>query len=118
MSSVIIYHNPRCSKSRAALALLEENGIEPKIVLYRVTPPAPAELQRLAKCLKCDAAAMMRTTDKLYSELGLDQASVSNSERLDALAKHPELLQRPIVVSGTKAVIARPPERVLELIRG
>ena len=113
-----IYHNPRCAKSRAALALLEEHGIEPKIVLYRVTPPALAELQRLAKLLKCDAVAMMRNKDKLYSELGLDQVAVSNRERLDSLAKHPELLQRPIVVSGTKAVIARPPERVLELIRG
>lgn len=111
----VIYHNPRCSKSRQALALLEERGVEPEIVEYLTTPPTRAELKALLAKLGLKPEQLVRTGEELYKEKyrGRD---LSDAQWLDALTENPILLERPIVVSGGRAVIGRPPEKVLELI--
>jgi arsenate reductase len=120
--SVTIYHNPGCSNSRGALAILRERGVEPVIVEYLKTPPTAEELKALAARLAATAGAawpglrdgMMRTKEAVYAELGLDGAS--DAALFAALAAHPVLLNRPIVVTPKGAVLARPPERVREVL--
>lgn len=114
--NTVIYHNPRCSKSRQALALLEEAGISPQVVRYLETPPTAADLDQLLTTLGLEPVAVMRTQDDLYKELGLSGKSLTREEGIRLLAEHPALLERPIVVRGDKAVVARPPERVQELL--
>ncbi|MGH8273511.1 MAG: arsenate reductase (glutaredoxin) [Gammaproteobacteria bacterium] len=111
-----LYHNPRCSKSRAALALLKDRGIEPQIVEYMKTPPDEAALRKLLHKLGLDAREVIRKGEAPYKELGLGRDSVTEVELIAAIAAHPILLQRPIAVAGNRAVIGRPPERVLELL--
>jgi len=113
---VIIYHNPRCSKSRATLALLEERGIDPEIVRYLDTPPDAAELGRIARKLDLRPRDMLRTGEKVWKDLGLDAASVDEQTLLETIAANPILIERPIVVVGDRARIGRPPEAVLELL--
>jgi arsenate reductase len=112
-----IYYNGQCSKCRTALGILEDKGVAHEVVEYRTSPPSVADLERLSRMLGVKALAMMRTEDALFGELGLN-ASDQRGERewFELIAKHPMLLQRPIVVVGEKAVIARPAERVLELL--
>ena len=113
--SVTIYHNPRCSKSRQTLALLEENGVTPDIILYLENPPSTATLEALIKALKLSSARdMMRTKETTYKELSL--ADASEDALIDAMSEHPILMERPIVVNGDKAAIGRPPENVLAVI--
>ncbi len=114
--TLTLYHNPRCSKSREALSLLEEQGLEPTIVRYLDTPPDAAALKRLAKLLGVKPRAMMRSGEKIYKELGLDDPKTSDADLFAAMAAHPVLIERPILVSGGRAVIGRPPEKVLDLI--
>ncbi len=110
-----IYVNPSCSKCRSALSLLDERHVEAETVRYLEEPPTVAELQRLMELLGIDnPRLMMRTGEPVYSELGLDTRGPA--ELLEAIAQEPSLLERPIFVVGNKAVIARPPERVLELL--
>ena len=111
-----LYHNPRCSKSRGALALLHERGIEPAIVPYLEQPPSPAELRALLGLLGVDARALLRTGETEYAELGLDDPALSEEALLEAMAAHPRLIERPIFVHHGRAVIGRPPERVLDLL--
>jgi len=114
---VVIYHNPRCSKSRATLALLRERGIEPHIVEYLKHPPSREELESiLAKLDFGDPRQLMRTKEKVYRELGLDDPSLSREQLLQAMLDHPILIERPIVIVGDKAAIGRPPENVLEIL--
>jgi arsenate reductase len=116
MSDVIIYHNPRCSKSREALKLLEENGIEAEVVRYLDNPPSKEELKTLLKKLGISARELMRTKEKIYKELGLKE--IDDEEKLiEAMVQHPKLIERPIVIKGDKAVIGRPPVKVLELVK-
>jgi arsenate reductase len=116
MSDVIIYHNPRCSKSREALKLLEENGVEAEVVRYLDNPPSKEELKALLKKLGISARALMRTKEKIYKELGLKD--VDDEEKLiEAMVQHPKLIERPVVIKGDKAVIGRPPEKVLEIVK-
>lgn len=115
MSDYTIYHNPRCSKSRNTLALLEENGIAPRVVLYLETPPDEAQIRDLLKKLEISAADLLRRGEAEYKESGLDRES-SEQEIIAAMARHPKLIERPIVVKGRRAVLGRPPENVLELI--
>lgn len=110
-----IYHNPRCSKSRATFALLEERGVELDVVEYLKTPPSRKELGALARQLGGDVAAMVRSDEPEYRAAFADKKP-SADELLDLLAAQPKLLQRPIVVVGDKARIGRPPERVLEIV--
>jgi arsenate reductase (glutaredoxin) len=112
-----ILHNPRCSKSRATLALLREHGVEPDIVPYLETPPDAAELGRILDSLGMQPRELMRTGESVYAELGLDDASLSREKLIEAMVAHPILIQRPIVMQGDRAAIGRPPEAVLDILR-
>lgn len=114
--SLVIYHNPRCSKSRQTLALLHERGLEPEIVLYLESPPSEAVLEELLDMLGMPARDLMRRKEAPYRELGLDDPSLTRAELVAAMASHPILIERPVVVSGTRAAIGRPPEKVLEIL--
>ncbi|MFC4944632.1 arsenate reductase (glutaredoxin) [Pseudonocardia sp. GCM10023141] len=112
---VTIWHNPRCSKSRGALAELGELGVQPQVVRYLDTAPGRAELENVLRMLgTTDPRAIMRTGEAVYRELGL--AGADREALLDALVAHPVLIERPIVMVGDRAVVARPPERVRELL--
>jgi arsenate reductase len=119
MARFEIFHNPRCSKSRQALQRLHEAGVSPEIVDYLATPPTRARLEHVLRLLGTDdPRAIMRTGESLYRELGL-AAVTDRDELLAALAAHPILIERPIIVrDDTRAVVGRPPERVDELLRG
>ncbi|HEX7048315.1 MAG TPA: arsenate reductase (glutaredoxin) [Gammaproteobacteria bacterium] len=113
---VTIYHNPRCSKSRETLDLLEARGFESRVVKYLETPPDAATLETLLAQLGLAARDLLRTSEPAYKELGLADASLSDAELIKAMAAHPELIQRPIVVANGKARLGRPPESVLEIL--
>lgn len=116
MSDYQIFHNPRCSKSRQTLALLEENGITPEIVLYLENTPDVQQLAGLVKKLGISARELLRTGEDAYKALNLAEASLSEQQLLQAMVENPKLIERPIVVKGDKAVLGRPPENVLALI--
>ena len=116
MSDITIYHNPRCSKSRQTLALIEEKGISPEIVLYLETPPTAAELKGLLGKLGIPARQLLRKGEDDYKSLGLADDSLTDDALVQAMASHPKLIERPIVVTGKRAVLGRPPENVLELL--
>jgi len=110
-----IWHNPKCSKSREALKLLEEKGESFEVVKYLETSPGRDEIAALLKKLGVSARELMRTKEDLYKELGL--AKVTDEEKLiDALAEHPKLIERPILIEGNRAVIGRPVEKVIEFL--
>ena len=112
---MIVWHNPRCSKSRGVLEVLAEAGVTPEVVRYLDTPPSRSEIEEVLRLLGTeDPAAIVRTGEAAYRELGL--AGADRDTLLDALAAHPSLIERPIVVDGDRAVLARPPERVRELL--
>lgn len=111
-----LYHNSRCSKSRGALELLQARGIEPDVVYYLETPPSPAQLRELLRMLGLPARELLRKGEDAYRELGLDDASLSEDALIEAMAEHPKLIERPVFVNGGRAVIGRPPERVLEIL--
>ncbi len=113
---IVIYHNPRCAKSREALKLLRERGVEPRIVEYLKEPPSQAELDRLLRLLGLEPRALMRRREKVYKELGLDDPGLKRRDLVRAMHEHPILIERPIAVRGDRAVLGRPPERVLELL--
>lgn len=114
---VTIYHNPRCSKSRQTLALIEERGIQPRVVEYLRDPPDGATLARLAALLGLRPIEFARRNEAAFREAGLDREGVDDDAVLAAMAVHPSLIERPIVVvDDAKAVIGRPPERVLEIL--
>jgi arsenate reductase len=115
VSEYTIYHNPRCSKSRNTLALLEDKGVTPTVVLYLDTAPDARELGEILNKLGIKAGQLVRRGEDVYRECGLDGQS-SDEEILAAMAAHPKLIERPIVIKGDRAVIGRPPENVLELI--
>lgn len=116
VKSIRIYHNPECSKSRAALALLEENDVDPQIIYYMETPPSIDEIKSLLAKLDLKLLDIIRRSEDDFDELGLDDETLSEEIILDLLQKHPQLLQRPIIVKGDIAIIARPPEDGLTLI--
>ncbi len=115
MSEYTIYHNPRCSKSRATLALLEEHGVTPQVVLYLETPPDTAQLRQLLDQLDMRAEQLLRRGEDEYKQLGLGK-DTSEEQLVAAMAAHPKLIERPIVVCGERAVLGRPPENVLDLL--
>ena len=112
----VLYPNPRCSKSRAALALLAERGIEPRIVRYLDTPPDVATLHALLTMLGLTPRAVLRTGEEAFRTLGLASPDLDDRALVDAMAAHPELIERPILVRGNRAVIGRPTERLLTLL--
>lgn len=115
--SVIIYHNPACSKSKQTLALLQQQGIEPQIITYLQHQFSLAELLQLKQQLALDSVRqMMRTQDDLYQQLALDNQQLTEQQLCEAIIQNPRLLQRPIVVNQQQARIGRPPEAVLEIL--
>lgn len=115
---VTIYHNPRCSKSRETLSLLNANGIDPDIVLYLDAPPDAETIKTLLQMLGMHSAReLMRTKEDLYKQLNLADNSLSEPSLIQALVDNPKLIERPIVVANGKARIGRPPEQVLEIVR-
>jgi arsenate reductase len=115
-SRLIIYHNPNCSKSRETLQILEDNHLSPDIIEYLEKPPTAQELKDVIKMLGVSARDLLRTTEPVYREADLDDTTLTDDEIIDAICEYPALLQRPIVISGTRAVIGRPPARVLEIV--
>jgi len=115
MSDVKIWHNPRCSKSRNAVALLEEKGIEHEVVKYLDTPPTREELVEVLKMLGLSARELMRTKEELYKELQLKDET-DEEKLIDAMVKNPRLIERPIVIKNAKAAIGRPIENIEKLI--
>lgn len=111
-----IFHNPRCSKSRQTLALLEEKGIQPDVVRYLDTPPSASELTAILKQLGKSPRELMRKGETEYKELGLDDSSLSDEQLIEAMVTHPKLIERPIVLHRGKAALGRPPEAVLDIL--
>ena len=116
MSDITIVHNHRCSNSRGALQILRDRGIEPNIVDYIATPLTAPELSELVAHIGVPVRDLLRTKEALYQELGLDNPAVSDAQIILAVAEHPVLLNRPIVVTPKGAKLCRPPETVLELL--
>ena len=114
--TVTIYHNPRCSKSRATLALLEAHGVKPKIVDYLKTPPSAAELKAILRKLGLKPRDILRTGEPVYAELGLEDRELDDDALIALMVKNPILIERPIVVAGNKAAVGRPPENVLAIL--
>lgn len=113
---ITLYHNPRCSKSREALNLLREQGLEPEVILYLKTPPTAKALKRLLAQLGITARDLLRKGEDAYKDLGLADTKLSETALIKAMVENPKLIERPIAVKEDKAVIGRPPENVLALI--
>jgi arsenate reductase (glutaredoxin) len=116
MTDLTLYHNPRCSKSRGALELLEQRGLAPTIVRYLETPPDAATLKALLGKLGIAPRQLLRSGEDEYTSLDLANPTLSDAQLIDAMVNHPKLIERPILVAGDKAVIGRPPEKVLEIL--
>jgi arsenate reductase (glutaredoxin) len=113
---VTIYHNTRCSKSRCAMQILEDKGIQPEIVEYLKTPPDRATLEELIQLLGIGPRDLMRKNEPEYKSAGLDDEMLTPAQLIDAMIEYPVLIERPIVIANGKAIIGRPPERVLEIL--
>ncbi len=113
---VIIYHNPRCTKSRQTLQLLRDRGIEPEVIEYLKTPPDRKTLGAILDKLGMEPREIMRRREAPYAELGLDEPTLGKAALIDAMVRHPILIERPIVVAGRKAALGRPPEKVLGIL--
>lgn len=117
MSEIVLYHNPRCSKSRAALELLQSRDLAVSVVPYLDTPPDAATLRALLGKLGLEARQLLRTGEEIYRELNLADPTLDEDTLIAAMAAHPKLIERPIAVRGSRAVVGRPPERVLEILQ-
>ncbi|MES9850562.1 MAG: arsenate reductase (glutaredoxin) [Candidatus Thiodiazotropha sp. L084R] len=114
--SIEIYHNPRCSKSRQTLQLLQEQGVETDVVEYLKTPPDEKTLEQILNMLGLEPRELMRKKESEYKENQLDDPSLTRKQLIDAMIAHPKLIERPIVIKDGKAAIGRPPEKVLEIL--
>ena len=114
--SITIYHNPKCSKSRQTLELLKSNGITPAIIEYLKTPPSAETLKAILAQLGFSPRDLMRKKETIYAENDLDNPSLSDDALIDAMTKHPILIERPIVLAHGKAALGRPPEQVLDIL--
>jgi len=115
-SDVTIYHNPRCSKSRATLEVLRQQGIEPTIIEYLKTPPSQAELARILGLLGMEPRELMRKKEAEYREQDLDNPVLKKKDLIRAMHDMPKLIERPIVLANGRAALGRPPEQVLEIL--
>lgn len=111
----VIWHNPRCSKSRQTLALLEDRGIEASVVKYLEEPPTRGEIEEVLELLGVEPRELMRRNEAEYKELGLRDVE-DRDALIDAMVEHPRLIERPVVIRGNRAALGRPPENVLELL--
>jgi len=116
MPGTVIYHNPRCSKSRQTLELLNERGVEAQVVEYLQTPPDATTLRAILDMLGIEPRELMRSNEPEYRDLNLDDASLSREQLIAAMVAHPRLIQRPIVVRDGRAALGRPPEQVLGIL--
>lgn len=116
MSTATIYHNPRCSKSRQTLQLLQDKQVDTEVVEYLKTPPNREQLVTILDMLGLEPRQLMRTKETEYKEQGLDNPSLSREQLIDAMLATPKLIERPIVITNGKAAIGRPPENVLEIL--
>ncbi|MGZ0713598.1 arsenate reductase (glutaredoxin) [Pseudomonas palleroniana] len=116
MTDLTLYHNPRCSKSRGALELLEARGLAPTVVRYLETPLDAAQLTALLSKLGISARQLLRTGEDEYKTLNLADASLTETQLIAAIAAHPKLMERPILETADKAIIGRPPENILEIL--
>ena len=116
MTDLKLYHNPRCSKSRAALELLEARGLTPEVVLYLQTPPDAAQLRDLLGKLGIAPRQLLRSGEDEYKDLNLADPALSDEQLIAAMVSHPKLIERPILVAGGRAAIGRPTEKLLELL--
>ena len=116
MSELTIYHNPRCSKSRQTLQLIEQAGVKPEIVLYLETPPSAAQLQAIVAKLGISARQLLRKGEDAYKENNLADDGLSEAELINKMVAFPKLIERPIVVKGEQAILGRPPENVQSLL--
>ena len=116
MTDSVLFHNPRCSKSRGALELLRQHDVSPRIVSYLDTPPSADELRALLRQLGVPARDLLRSGEPEYTQLGLADPGLDEEQLIAALVAHPRLMERPVFVHGDRAVIGRPIERVLELL--
>lgn len=111
-----IFHNPRCSKSRQTLELLQKQGIEPEIIRYLETPPTEQELDHILTLLGLEPRQLMRTKEPEYKALGLDNPDLTREQLIRAMVEAPKLIERPIVLANGRAAVGRPPEKVLEIL--
>ena len=117
MDRAIIYHNPQCSKSRATLTLLEQQGLDPEVILYLENPPTPDAIDRICMGLACTPLQLMRIDEPRFGELELSRSDHrTRSEWIRLLAENPVLMERPIVQIGDRVAICRPPEQVLSIL--
>ena len=114
--TVTVYHNPRCSKSRAAMEYLEEHGIEADVVKYMDSPPDANDIKELLSMLGMSPRELMRKHEKVFKDAGLDDPTFTDDELSEAMAQCPSLIERPIIVNNGKAVLARPPETVQDIL--
>jgi len=115
MPKVVIWHNPRCTKSRATLSLIEQHGLDPEIVEYLKTPPSADEIKAVLKKLRMKPRDLMRKSEAPYKDLGLGSDKLSDDQLVTAMAENPILIERPVVIFGQRAKLGRPPEDVLDL---
>ncbi len=116
MSQITLFHNPRCSKSRQALQLLQEQGVEPRIRLYLDNPPTRQELETLLTQLGMAPRELLRRSEDAYKDNNLKDTTLSDDQLIDAMLTHPKLIERPIAICENRAKVGRPPENVLELL--
>tara|TARA_B100000029_G_C17145216_1_gene803915 strand:- start:88 stop:444 length:357 start_codon:yes stop_codon:yes gene_type:complete len=116
LDNFIIYHNPRCSKSRQTLEILKEKGIEPRVIFYLENPPSEKILKSIISKLGLSAYELLRKGETEYKEQDLSNPSKSEEDIVQAMLKFPKLIERPIIIKGDRAVIGRPPENVLKII--
>ena len=114
--SIRIYHNPRCSKSRQTLQLLQEQAIEPEVIEYLKTPPSAGELAKVLKMLGLAPRDLIRRKEAEYKSSGADNPELSDTQLIEIMVAHPKLIERPIVINDSKAAIGRPPEQVLDIL--
>lgn len=114
--SIVIYHNPRCSKSRQTLKLLRDKGLEPDIIEYLKTPPDRKKLKEILKLLGMKPRDLMRTKEAVYREQGLNDEGLADDQLINAMIEYPVLIERPIVLAGGRATLGRPPENILEIL--
>ena len=112
-----IYHNPRCSKSRQTLEIIESSGVKPDIILYLEQPPSAAEFKRILKKLDRSPRDLLRKNEEAYKELQLANDQLSDTQIINAMLANPKLIERPIVIKGDRAVLGRPPENVKALLK-
>ena len=116
MEALSIFHNPRCSKSRKTLEIIEINDVEVQVILYLQDPPSVSELNSLLEKLGMKASELVRKGESIIKELDIDLSSINNDDLISIMAEHPILIERPIVFNESSAIIGRPPENVEELL--